>query len=107
MGTMAAVIRSTGIITGLITANVVDEDDCDEKGMLPSFSFSQRKLAYILTLGVNAEHRQNGLGRQLLKALREYLETCVCTCQAIYLHCLRTNEPALLFYSRLLFEQVA
>lgn len=37
-------------------------------------------------------------GRQLLDKLQEYLEEHDTSCQALYLHCLSTNSPALRFY---------
>jgi ribosomal protein S18 acetylase RimI-like enzyme len=105
--TTVATLRSTGLIVGMVTANVIAEDDCDEKDdLLSSLSFSQRKVAYILTLGVDAQYRQNGLGRIMLDMLRQYLEGRSDRCHAMYLHCLSTNYSALRFYERMLFEQV-
>ena len=99
-------------------------------------SLWERRLAYILTLGVVPLYRRNGLGalrhlrhskhsiiqpkhplfgcglhsvhdcvchwtaigRQLLDKLQEYLKEHDKLCQALYLHCLSTNRPALRFY---------
>ena len=71
-----------------------------EPDLLPSFSMWRRKIAYILTLGVDSRYRQNGLGsllqrvtvsvfvilcpivgKQLIDLLQIYLENNVTECQ--------------------------
>lgn len=90
---------------GIISANIISDAKCDEKGLL-SYSMWNRKLAYILTLGVTKEYRRNGTASQLLACLRDYLEIYERTCHAAYLHCLSTNHSALRFYKRALFTHV-
>eukprot|EP01045_Picozoa_sp_COSAG04_P037894 COSAG04_NODE_9898_length_822_cov_1.644537_1_plen_179_part_01 len=70
--TMAAVLGTSGEIVGLITASIATEKESEEGEILSSMtlSLSERRLAYILTLGVIPLYRRNGLARQLLEQLR-------------------------------------
>ena len=106
--TMAAVLGTSGEIVGLITASIATEKESEEGEILSSMtlSLSERRLAYILTLGVIPLYRRNGLARQLLEQLHLYIEAHERSCQALYLHCLSTNRPALRFYADADFEQL-
>jgi ribosomal protein S18 acetylase RimI-like enzyme len=92
-------------LIGIVSANVVDQTNCDEKELL-AYSLWNQRLAYILTLGVAKEYRRNGTALRLLATLVDYLETAQPTCHVMYLHCLSTNCTALRFYERAYFIHI-
>ncbi|KAK6634142.1 N-alpha-acetyltransferase 60 [Polyplax serrata] len=57
------------------------------------------EAGYILSLGVSAPHRRNGIASLLLDNLIAHLTTVEHKfCRAIFLHVLTTNTPAIRFY---------
>ena len=65
------------------------------------------EAGYILSLGVSAPHRRNGIASLLLDNLIAHLTTVEHKfCRAIFLHVLTTNTPAIRFYESRNFKWV-
>lgn len=97
------------VVVGFITVRElvgVDEipsGDCVLLGMDKNMIHDVR-ICYILTLGVAAAYRQQGIASQLLNLLENYAYQN--GCQAIYLHVIDYNDVAKNFYTNSGFEKV-
>lgn len=96
-------------IIGLIVAEIKPQSSCNrEDGGLLDPIFFDKKVAYILTLGVERNYRRKGVASLLLDNLISYLTTNHMmkeSCMAIYLHVLTSNEVAISFYERRQFRK--
>ncbi|XP_075253167.1 uncharacterized protein LOC142344934 [Convolutriloba macropyga] len=98
---LSAVYR--GLIVGVIIAEVkprhaVNSDDAD---ILASNSAPDSKVAYLLSLGVLDEYRENGIGSLLMDSLITEVKGKDKSCiKAVYLHVLCSNIRAIQFYER-------
>lgn len=73
----------------------------EERGILSSTVSGRTSMAYILSLGVKAEYRRQGLASRLLTLLLDDLGSDrYPDCLAVYLHVLTSNQAALRFYER-------
>lgn len=63
-------------------------------------------LAYILTLGVADGFRRRGLATELLKRSVEHVDREMAHVQAVYLHVVTYNEPAIRLYEGQRFDRI-
>lgn len=98
---MAAVTSATNEIVGLIVAEIKTVDGCnpEDKDLLDKSFPSNSRVAYILSLGVTAYYRKNGVASKLLQHFLQYINTTG-TVKAVYLHVLCENEQAIRFYEK-------
>lgn len=89
---------SSGEIVGAVTAQFQFLSQCEDDALAATTSSSDAAM-YILTLGVAAPHRRQGLGWELLRRCIAFAETRP-TCVVVYLHVLWSNETAISFYLR-------
>merc|ERR1740117_1874665 len=73
----------------------------------PQASGDQGILAYILTLGVIDNFRRRGAAREMLKQSITYVDESRPNVQAIYLHVVTYNDPAIELYESLKFLRIA
>ena len=88
-------------IVGVLVAEVKlkKATDMEEYRLLSSKHDQNTQLAYILSIGVEAEYRRTGIATLLLDNLLDYLHERT-HCKAIYLHVLCTNVQAIRFYEK-------
>jgi len=80
--------------------------DMQDQGILGApLNPKYTEAGYILSLGVRAPHRRKGVATLLLNQLINCLMADEHRhCQAIFLHVLTTNTPAIRFYERCNFR---
>nr|CAI5822667.1 unnamed protein product [Callosobruchus analis] len=89
-------------IIGLIVAEIKRHSSLNEEdqGILAK-SLDDCDVAYILSLGVLAKYRRNGIASLLLDSLLKHLTTPERRrVKATFLHVLTTNSAAIMFYER-------
>ncbi len=97
-------------IVGVIVAKLCSEMelDAEDKHILKVDSERAPKYCYILTLGVSAPFRRQGIARSLISYLTAALaSSAYFTCQAIFLHVLADNISAIRMYERFGFSHHA
>ncbi|EFN59486.1 hypothetical protein CHLNCDRAFT_138102 [Chlorella variabilis] len=101
--------EATEMLAGFITARsfpalYADPRDRQLLG-LDGPEVDKESLLYVLTLGVAEPYQRHGIARRLLDfVLRYAAETA---CRAVYLHVASFNLPALAFYQRAGFQELA
>uniref|UniRef100_A0A7N0UAC5 N-alpha-acetyltransferase 60 n=1 Tax=Kalanchoe fedtschenkoi TaxID=63787 RepID=A0A7N0UAC5_KALFE len=99
--------RSDGLddeLIGFVTARIILSRDSEIEDLLRP-SGSEQALLYILTLGVVEEYRNRGIASALVREVIKY--ACnLPTCQAVYLHVIAYNNPAIQLYKKLAFKCV-
>lgn len=87
-------------IIGFVTTRVVAVAEIDTAGMLGyEVAKADRKLIYILTLGVIKPYRKLGIASSLLSKVLEYASS-IPVCRAVYLHVISYNLTAIQFYEK-------
>ena len=97
-------------LLGMVVAKLVSPFECDKEdaGVVRTLMASRSpddpepKLLYIMTLGVVETHRHCGIATELFTQL---VKDSRLHYDAIFLHVLRSNLPALAFYQKLGFER--
>lgn len=97
-------------LLGMVVAKLVSPSECDKEdaGVVQTLMASRSptdpepKLLYIMTLGVIETHRHCGIATALFTQLAKNPKIQY---DAIFLHVLRSNVPALLFYQKLGFQR--
>ncbi|OVA02888.1 GNAT domain [Macleaya cordata] len=97
--------RSDELI-GFVTARIVLASDSEIGDMLRyDSSRTDQTLVYILTLGVVESYRNLGIATSLIQEVIKY-GSSIPTCQAVYLHVIAYNDPAIHFYKKMSFKCV-
>ncbi|XP_010034940.2 histone acetyltransferase MCC1 isoform X2 [Eucalyptus grandis] len=91
-------------LIGFVTARVVPAKDSEIVDLLNSNSAeSEWSLVYILTLGVMNSYRNLGIASSLILEVIKYTSS-IQTCQAVYLHVISYNIPAIHLYKKMSFK---
>uniref|UniRef100_A0A7N0TBR8 N-alpha-acetyltransferase 60 n=1 Tax=Kalanchoe fedtschenkoi TaxID=63787 RepID=A0A7N0TBR8_KALFE len=91
-------------LIGFVTARIILSRDSEIEDLLRA-SRSEQALLYILTLGVVKEYRNRGIASALIREVIRYASNLP-TCQAVYLHVISYNNPAIQLYKKLAFKCV-
>ncbi|KAF6151691.1 hypothetical protein GIB67_001974 [Kingdonia uniflora] len=93
-------------LIGFVTARVVLAKE-SEIGDLLNYDPLRidQTLIYILTLGVVEAYRNRGIASSLIREVIKY-GSSIPTCQAVYLHVISYNDPAIYFYKKMAFKCV-
>ncbi|CAM8922663.1 unnamed protein product [Rhodiola kirilowii] len=91
-------------LIGFVTARIIMSTDSEIEDLL-RVSRSEQALLYILTLGVVEEYRNRGIASALIREVIKYASNLP-TCQAVYLHVISYNNPAMHLYKKLAFKCV-
>ncbi|KAJ4950457.1 hypothetical protein NE237_027289 [Protea cynaroides] len=90
-------------LIGFVTTRIIPARESEIGDMLSyDSSRTEQVLVYILTLGVEEGYRNLGIATSLIQKVIEYA-SCIPTCQAVYLHVIAYNEPAIRFYQKMSF----
>lgn len=92
-------------LVGFITARIVPVKESEIEDLLtvdPSNS-DQRCVVYILTIGVAKSYRNQGIAYKLLDTVITYA-THILNCEAVYLHVVSNNNPAIRLYKKMHFR---
>ncbi|XP_048138482.1 histone acetyltransferase MCC1 isoform X1 [Rhodamnia argentea] len=91
-------------LIGFVTARVVLAKDSEIVDLLNYNSAeSEWSLVYILTLGVIDSYRNLGIASSLILEVIKYASS-IPTCQAVYLHVISYNIPAMHLYKKMSFK---
>lgn len=91
-------------LIGFITARIVFAKESEIADMLRyDSSKSDQTLIYILTLGVVEGYRNHGIASSLIQKVIKYASS-IPTCQAVYLHVISYNNPAIHLYKKMSFK---
>jgi len=116
MYTCLCVDKASQRVVGFIFAQIQSESEAEDKSLLgnraalaspataiaSNSSSSQRRVCYILTLGLETAYRRFGLGTQLLDHCIDHARSDA-DCGAVYLHVIHNNPTAIAFYKRSAF----
>ncbi|XP_078442823.1 histone acetyltransferase MCC1-like isoform X2 [Wolffia australiana] len=93
-------------LVGFVTTRLVPAKETEIAGSFRyDSSGSEKTLVYILTLGVVEHYRNHGIATRLVQEVMKYALSVV-SCAGIYLHVIFYNEPAIIFYRKMLFKLV-
>jgi len=106
-----ACVGPSNELLGMVVAKLVSPFECDKEdaGVVRTLMASRSpgdpepKLLYVMTLGVVETHRHRGIATALFTQLVKNPEIRY---DAIFLHVLRSNLPALAFYQKLGFKRL-
>ncbi|XP_062147384.1 histone acetyltransferase MCC1 isoform X2 [Alnus glutinosa] len=91
-------------LVGFVTARIVLAKESEIADMLRYDSLkSDQTLVYILTLGVVDAYRNCGIASSLIRKVIKYASS-IPTCQAVYLHVISYNNPAIHLYQKMSFK---
>ncbi|KAF3792941.1 Histone acetyltransferase [Nymphaea thermarum] len=91
-------------LIAFVTARVVIPSQAEVDDILQcDTSDKNRRLVYILTLGVAQQYRNLGIASSLVREVINYASS-IPACRAVYLHVIAYNRPAILFYRRMAFR---
>jgi len=88
-------------LVGMIVAEYQTPREAREQGKI-LYSCSNYSVAYIISLGVKAEFRRQGIARKLIRVLFDSLQT---ECKLVYLHVQSSNQTAIDFYQWQNFQE--
>ncbi|XP_059433785.1 histone acetyltransferase MCC1 isoform X2 [Corylus avellana] len=90
-------------LVGFVTARIVLAKESEIADVLRyDSSKSDQTLVYILTLGVVEAYRNCGIASSLIRKVIKYASS-IPTCQAVYLHVISYNNPAIHLYQKMSF----
>ncbi|KAI3940511.1 hypothetical protein MKW98_024918 [Papaver atlanticum] len=93
-------------LVGFVTARTILANDSEIGDMLRyDPTRTDQTLVYILTLGVVESYRNRGIAAALTREVIKYASN-LAHCQAVYLHVISYNNPAIQFYKKLCFKFV-
>nr|DAD17847.1 TPA_asm: hypothetical protein HUJ06_019310 [Nelumbo nucifera] len=91
-------------LIGFVTARIIPANESEIADTLRHDpSRIDQTLVYILTLGVVEPYRNLGIATSLIREVTKYASR-IPTCQAVYLHVIAYNDPAITFYKKMLFK---
>ncbi|KAJ4974715.1 hypothetical protein NE237_007889 [Protea cynaroides] len=90
-------------LIGFVMTHIIPARESEIGDMLSyGSSRTEQVLVYILTLGVEEAYRNLGIATSHIQKVIDYASS-IPTCQAIYLHVIAYNEPAIHFYKKMSF----
>ncbi|CAA7403855.1 unnamed protein product [Spirodela intermedia] len=93
-------------LVGFVTTRLVPAKESEIADSLRyDSSRSEKTLVYILTLGVVEAYRNLRIATTLVQEVIKYASS-IPTCRGVYLHVIDYNNPAILFYRKMLFKLV-
>ncbi|RAL46937.1 hypothetical protein DM860_016571 [Cuscuta australis] len=91
-------------LIGFVTARTLTARDSEVDDLIRFDPLKpDQTLVYILTLGVLESYRNNGIACSLIREVIKYASS-IPTCQAVYLHVISYNEPAIFLYQKMSFK---
>ncbi|KAA8533465.1 hypothetical protein F0562_031101 [Nyssa sinensis] len=91
-------------LIGFVTTRIVLAKESEIEDLLRyESSKSDQTLVYILTLGVVESYRNLGIATSLVREVIKYASN-IPTCQAVYLHVISYNSPAIHLYKKMSFQ---
>lgn len=88
-------------LVGMIVAEYQTPREAREQGKIP-YSCTNYSVAYVISLGVKAEFRRQGIARKLVCLLLDSLKM---ECKLVYLHVQSSNQTAIDFYQWHSFQE--
>ncbi|KAF8412794.1 hypothetical protein HHK36_000764 [Tetracentron sinense] len=93
-------------LIGFVTARIFLANESEIGDLLRyDTSRTDQTVVYILTLGVVDSYRNLGIATSLIRKVIKYASS-IPTCQAVYLHVVAENHPAISLYKKMLFKCV-
>ncbi|XP_019184232.1 PREDICTED: histone acetyltransferase MCC1 [Ipomoea nil] len=93
-------------LIGFVTARTIMAKESEVEDLIRfDPSMPDQTLVYILTLGVLEPYRNLGVASSLIREVIKYA-SCIPTCQAVYLHVISYNNPAIYLYQKMSFQCV-
>ncbi|KAJ6818484.1 histone acetyltransferase MCC1-like isoform X2 [Iris pallida] len=93
-------------LIGFVTTRVIAAKDSEIEDLIRyDVPRKDQTLVYILTLGVVEHYRNLGVATSLVREVINYASS-ITNCQAVYLHVISYNNPAIHFYKKMLFKLI-